>query len=148
MRCVGKAQVKVSRDRGYSKTKGGKRADLGGLYVRSAWEANWARYLRWLKERGDIRDWQYEPETFEFHTIKRGGRFYTPDFRVVKANGTVEYHEVKGWMDQRSRTKLSRMARHYPAVKLIVIDRATYTDLARKLGKLLPSWEWNAKHSN
>jgi hypothetical protein len=77
--------------------KGGFREDLG-LYVRSAWEANWARYLTWLVSLGEIRKWEYEPETFEF-PIRKGSRFYTPDFRVVNRDETVEYHEVKGYLD-------------------------------------------------
>ena len=36
------------------KHHGGKREDLGGLYVRSAWEANYCRYLSWLIEQGEI----------------------------------------------------------------------------------------------
>lgn len=50
---------------------------------------------------GKISEWMYEPETFEF-PVKRGSKFYTPDFKVFMPDGTVEYHEVKGYMDQRS----------------------------------------------
>ena len=28
-------------------------------YFKSAWEANYARYLQWLKENGRIIDWEY-----------------------------------------------------------------------------------------
>lgn len=87
----------------------GTREDLG-IYVRSRWEANYARYLNWLKSLGEIRDWKYEPDTFEFADIKRGTRFYTPDFKITEKNGETVYHEVKGWLDQRSATKLKRMA--------------------------------------
>lgn len=121
-------------------TAGGFREDLG-IYVRSRWEANYARYLNWLKEQGKVKEWQYEPETFEFPHIKRGTRFYTPDFKVVWADGTVEYHEVKGYMDQKSRTALKRMARYYPDVKIVVIDRSTYQDIRRKLCRVIPGWE-------
>ena len=44
------------------------------IYFRSRWEANYARYLQWLKDRGEIVDWEYEPETFWFEKIKRGVR--------------------------------------------------------------------------
>lgn len=120
-------------------TYSGRRADLG-IYVRSRWEANYARYLNWLKSRGEIRDWSYEPDTFEF-PVKRGTRFYTPDFKVTLNSGEIEYHEVKGYMDQKSRTALNRMARYYPHIKVIVVDRDAYLEIRRKLGRVIPNWE-------
>src|SRR5262245_38786075 len=83
----------------------GTRADLG-IYVRSGWEANTARYYNWLIARGQLYRWQYEPDTFEFPTIRRGSRFYTPDFKLWDTAASVPYYvEVKGHMDQKSRTK-------------------------------------------
>lgn len=120
---------------------GGKREDLGGLYVRSTWEANYARYLNWLQLHGEILSWEFEPDTFEFHRIKRGTRFYTPDFKVTNKDGSVEYHEVKGWMNPASKTKLSRMARYYPAVKIVLIDAPVYRALTKQLRGLIPAWE-------
>jgi len=128
-------------DGNYSRARGGKREDLGGLYVRSGWEANWARYLNWLKACGEISGWEYEPETFEFKTIKRGVRFYTPDFRVTFTDGHVEYHEVKGWMDKKSQTKLKRMAKYYPDVPIVLIDRDAYLPVARTMKDVIPNWE-------
>jgi hypothetical protein len=123
---------------------GGRRDDLGGLYVRSAWEANWARYLNWQVECRLIVSWEFEPETFEF-PIKRGSRFYTPDFRVVLLDGTVEYHEVKGWMDQRSATKLKRMAKYHRAIKIVLIDKERYRAVAQTVGGLIPHWEGGSR---
>lgn len=128
-------------DSAYSHTRGGKRLDLDNRYFRSAWEANWARYLNWLKEQGSILAWEYEPETFEFEGIKRGSRFYTPDFCIKNANGSVEYHEVKGWMDQKSKTKLKRMAKYHPEIKIIVIDNKAYGAVARQVQGFIPNWE-------
>jgi hypothetical protein len=110
-------------------------------FYRSRWEANYARYLQWLKERGEIQDWQHEPETFWFEAIKRGVRSYLPDFKVTEANGSVAYHEVKGWMDDRSRTTIRRMAKYHPHIKLIVIDGKQYRALLRQLRGLVPGWE-------
>lgn len=148
MRCVGGLAAARNAEQGYSRTKGGRRPDLENRYFRSSWEANWARYLNFLKQQGQITGWDYEPDVFEFQPIKRGSRFYTPDFKVYHDTGSYEYHEVKGWMDQRSRTKLKRMAKYYPQVKIVLVEKALYTDVARKIGKMLPGWEWNMKHSN
>jgi len=102
--------------------------------------------LNWLKEQKEILDWAYEVETFEF-PVKKGSKFYTPDFKVVNANGSVEYHEVKGWLDPVSKTKLKRMAKYYPNLKLILIDREQYASISRSVKALIPNWELAPKHS-
>lgn len=119
--------------------KGGKREDLN-VYFRSTWEANYARYLNFLKEKKQIEGWKFEPDVFEF-PVKKGSRFYTPDFKITNNNGTIEYHEVKGYMDQRSSTKLKRMAKYYPGVKLILIDKEAYKSIARSIHMMIPNWE-------
>ncbi len=121
--------------------------EIGGKrnFYRSRWEANYARYLQWLKDRGDISDWQHEPETFWFEKIKRGVRSYLPDFRVWENDGTTKLHEVKGWMDKRSKTCLNRMRIYHPKESVIVIRQKQYYEIYNKLGRLLPGWEWSAR---
>lgn len=126
---------------------GGKRIDLENQYFRSGWEANWARYLNWLLHIGEIKSWEYEVDTFEFTQIKRGGRFYTPDFKITNKDDSVEYHEVKGYMDSRSSTKIKRMARYYPDVRLIVVDEEAYRAVAFQLSAHLPHWEGRIRKS-
>ena len=121
--------------------KGGRRADLGNQYFRSRWEANWARYLNWLQSLGEIQSWKFEVDTFEFKAIKRGSRFYVPDFRVMNRNGSIEYHEIKGYMDARSATKLKRMKKYYPTVKLVLIGKSEYQAVATKVSKMIAGWE-------
>lgn len=117
--------------------------DIGGKkkYYRSRWEANYARYLQFLKQHGQIKEWLHEPDTFWFEKVKRGCRSYLPDFKVTENDGRVIYHEVKGWMDARSKTKLKRMKKYHPDVALIVIDAPVYKDIAKKMRFLLPDWE-------
>lgn len=109
----------------------------GAVYFRSKWEANYALFLDWLVKKGEIKEWEFEPDKFIFEAINFGTRSYTPDFKVINNNGSIEYHEVKGYMDGKSKTKLKRMAKYYPDVKLILIDSAYYRDLAKKVGKML-----------
>ncbi len=117
--------------------------DIGGIkkYYRSKWEANYARYLEFLKINGNISFWEHEPETFWFEKIKRGTRSYLPDFKVTNNDGSIEYHEVKGWMDDRSKTKLSRMKKYYPEIKLILIDAKQYKLIEKQMSKIVPLWE-------
>lgn len=110
------------------------------IYFRSRWEANYARYLQWLKERGDILEWEYEPETFWFDTIKRGVRSYKPDFRIHELNGAKPLHEVKGWMDARSKTTLKRMAKYHPHETIILVREKEMRAISR-FAALIPDWE-------
>lgn len=122
-------------------SRAGKRADLGDIFFRSSWEANYARYLNWLVSIGEIQSWEFEPDEFEFKGIKRGTRFYLPDFKILNNSFSIEYHEIKGWMDPRSATKLKRMKKYYPDVKVIVIDKEAYQALAKDVKGFVPNWE-------
>ena len=125
----------------YSRARGGKREDLGNRYFRSAWEANYARYLNLLVSKGEITSWDYECKTFIFEHIKRGTRSYTPDFKINKLDGTYEWHEVKGWMDQASRTRLARMERCFPAERVVVVGADWFRSANKTLPGLIAGWE-------
>ncbi|MBM3606202.1 MAG: hypothetical protein FJX25_16200 [Alphaproteobacteria bacterium] len=117
--------------------------EIGGkrVFFRSRWEANYARYLEWLRCHGQIAYWEHEPETFWFENIKRGVRSYLPDFLVTEPDGAKAYHEVKGWMDSRSKTTISRFKKYYPQHKLIVIDAVAYRAIKRKVAGMIEGWE-------
>lgn len=99
---------------------GGKRS-----YYRSRWKANYARVLQHQLKAGEILDWQHEPDRFQFANTETGCRSYLPDFKVFTTEGEY-YHEVKGWLDERSKTIFCLMAIEYPAVKIVVIDAAWF----------------------
>ena len=66
---------------GQASPKVGTRTDIG-FFVRSAWEANMVRFYR---KTGTC--FIYEPCEFEFVGLKRGNRFYKPDFYLPKEIG-------------------------------------------------------------
>lgn len=107
------------------------------MFFRSKWEVNYALYLDFLVKQKQIKQWWYEKDVFIFDKIKFGTRSYRPDFKIENYNLTIEYHEVKGWMDNGSKTKIKRMAKYYPHIKLIIIDSPIYQDIVKKVGKLL-----------
>lgn len=116
-----------------SRSVGGRRKDLKDRYFRSAAEAN---YARWLNMQ-DI-EWTYETKTFTF-PVKRGTVSYTPDFYLVE---TDEWHEVKGWMDPKSITRLKRMKKYYPEVKVVVIGADWFKGVERdRMCQMVPNWE-------
>ena len=140
-RCVASIMAQhPTKWKGSSRSKGGRRPDIGDMYFRSRWEANYARYLNWLIRQKQIVRWEFEVDTFEF-PIKRGSRFYTPDFKVWNLDGSYEYHEVKGYMDQRSQTKLKRMRKYHPKETLHLIDGPVYRSIEKKVGRIIKGWE-------
>lgn len=116
----------------YSRTKSGKREDLNNQFFRSSWEANIARYFNYVGIK-----WEYEPKTFYFEDIKRGCVSYTPDFYLPDENRWVE---VKGWMDDKSKTKLKRFAKFYPEENLELIGAKEYKEF-KKWERIIPNWE-------
>ena len=85
-------------------SKKGFRKDLG-IYVRSEMEANCLRYYNLIGV-----DWLYEPREFSF-PIKRGNRFYKPDFYLPKVGSWIE---VKGFFRTNDKVKLRRFRKFYP----------------------------------
>lgn len=118
--------------------------EIGGKrkYFRSRWEANYARYLEFLKCQNQIKNWDHESKVFWFEGIKRGCVSYLPDYEITYNDGTIEYHEVKGWMDDRSKTKIKRMSIYYPQVVLKIISKDWFKENAKKISPLIKDWEF------
>jgi len=135
----GSGRVSTSSN-AYSRCKRGYRDDIGDFFFRSAWEANYARYLNFLIKNKKIQKWEYEVDTFLFPEVVRGQRSYLPDFKVWDNEGNVCYHEVKGWMNAASKSKLKKMKKYYPDVALIVIASKEYYAI-EKFKAMIPNWE-------
>ncbi len=106
---------------------------------RSGWEINYAFYLQWLKDNGQIKDWEYEPERYQFIDLKQTppkayGNGYLPDFKVINHDGTWYLVEIKGRM--QGKHKLSRMRRFYPDIKIELVTAKEYAILKRKVAKI------------
>lgn len=111
------------------------------IFARSKWEANYARYLQFLKDNGQIKEWNHEPRTWYFDGLKRGTNNYKPDFEVYQNNDLFEVHEVKGYMDKKSATKLKRMGIYYPMVVVKVINGEWFKNNNKMCKALLKDWE-------
>lgn len=111
------------------------------VYMRSKWEANYGRYLQFLKTQEIIIDWEHEPKTFWFEGIKRGVCSYLPDYRITWPDQSHSWAEVKGYMDAKSATKLKRMAKYFPEENILVIDGKWFARNSKKLSAVVPEWE-------
>lgn len=73
-------------------------------------EAAYEQHLEALKHAGDVL-W------FKFEGVKlrlADNTFYTPDYAVMKSNGQMEMHEVKGFWQDDARAKIKIAADLYP----------------------------------
>ncbi|MFH1258686.1 MAG: DNA polymerase III subunit alpha, partial [Elusimicrobiota bacterium] len=111
--------------------KGGFRQDLGH-YVRSNWEADFARVLNLYN-----LDYQYEPKTFQLKRQNGKILHYTPDFYVPKQN---IFYEIKGWFHDLDQEKINLFERQYPDVKLVLVNKTKFAEFALKY-KDLVKWE-------
>ena len=125
----GTAGPRLTAGQAYSRVRSGKRADLEDRFFRSSWEANYARYLNWLVRKKQLLRWEYEPKTFRFEGVTRGPYTYTPDFCLYTVDGGVVYHEVKGWMDGPSKSRIARFRKFFPDINLVIIDSEVYRDI-------------------
>ena len=101
-----------------SRSVGGRRADIG-FFVRSRWEANYVRILRFLNQR-----FEYEKEEFRF-PVERGTMTYLPDFYLPDKD---QFVELKGYLDAKSKTQLSRFMQYHPdkAKRMRVVIRKLF----------------------
>lgn len=109
------------------------------ITFRSNWECNYAFYLEWLKQQGEIKEWEYEPERYYFDakegnmTIRIGD--YLPDFRVTNNDGSKYLVEIKGY--KQGVRKLQRMKKYHPEIKVELVGKDEYTALKKQVGKML-----------
>lgn len=161
----GKTQAKkiLAGNRSF-RSKIGKRPDLNNQFVRSAWEANFYRYLNMSAKENKITTIQYEPMDFSFapfNIIKGPAVSYTPDFKVTYPNGTYKWIEIKGYLKPADKTKLRRFKKFFPAeyAKLTAVTGSPgtastkflqsigipimcyYNDLNREYKGTIPYWE-------
>ncbi|MDO8435925.1 MAG: DNA polymerase III subunit alpha [bacterium] len=111
--------------------KGGFRKDLGH-YVRSTWEADFARILRFHN-----LNYKYEPETFRL--VKGNGEIvhYTPDFYVEVKN---TFYEIKGWLHDLDKEKMQLFQEQYPQHNLVMISATKFAEFSLQY-KTLINWE-------
>ncbi|MCK4354752.1 DNA polymerase III subunit alpha [Candidatus Parcubacteria bacterium] len=111
--------------------KGGFREDLNH-YVRSNWEADFARILKLHNLK-----YEYEPKSFELIKTNNEILHYTPDF-YVKSNNT--FYEIKGWLHDLDEQKMELFQKQYPQYNFVLISATKFAEFALKY-KNLVKWE-------
>lgn len=79
-------------------------------------EAAYAAHLEARQHIGEVLWFR-----FEGMKLRLADRtFYTPDFAVIVASGSLELHEVKGFMEEDANVKIKAAASQYPFVIRLV----------------------------
>ena len=87
--------------------------------VMNGTEASYAAQLELRKRAGQIADYRFEALTLKLAHDTR----YTADFLVIKADGGIELHEVKGFLREDANVKLKTAAALFPWFRFVVIYR-------------------------
>jgi hypothetical protein len=82
-------------------------------------EAAYAQHLRMREMAGEVAWYRFEGIKLRL----ADNTFYSPDFAVMLADGSMEIHEVKGFWTDDARVKIKVAAELYPfrfvAIKLV-----------------------------
>lgn len=81
----------------------------------------------------------YEPEKIPYTIDKT--KIYTPDFRIVRSDGTIFYIEYKGYFRREDRDKILNVLNSHPNIDLRIIFRENH-----KTGKVERVSDWCEKH--
>ena len=87
-------------------------------------EAAYADYLDLLESSGEILRWDFEALKLRLAP----STFYTPDFLVVMADGTMELREVKGFWRDDARVKIKVAARMFPMFRFVAVTKRRKKD--------------------
>ena len=84
-------------------------------------ERRYADHLRNRQLAGEIHSFAYER-----HNLKLADKtYYKPDFEVMLPDGAIEFHEVKGFMQEDANVKIKVAAGQFPqfVFRLVQWDR-------------------------
>jgi hypothetical protein len=101
----------------------GKYTKYKDINFRSTWEA---KVAEWLDENNIT--WKYEEKRYKLSN----GTTYLPDFFIYEGKKLTEVVEVKGYMDDISKTKIDLFSHEYPHISLKIFDET----MVKKLGLL------------
>lgn len=151
---IEESKIKIPKNKVLSEKRSGKQVvSIHRKYVSSLnqicsldsnYEYNYALYLDYLYDSGQIAGWIRNTTKFGFseevETRGRKQQSYRPDFIVFHKDGTYEIHEVKGWMNERSETVLEQFAKDYSGLKVVIIGKDDMLSLQQQFKDKL--WGW------
>ena len=123
------AKTKSMHKHKNTRGKSGIRIDIGH-YVRSTWEANFARILQYLNI-----DYKYEKKRFLIIYPNGENHYYIPDFTT---NNYIV--EVKGYWFKDAQEKFKLFKEQYPEIRVHIIEKVKYNQYKKKFESKV-NWE-------
>jgi len=80
-------------------------------------EERYAGHLEAQRRAGRIVFWRYESVKFRLADLT----WYTPDFYLMRADGGIEIHETKGWMEDDANVKIKTAAEQFPELLFVLV---------------------------
>lgn len=81
-------------------------------------ETAYSQHLQQQVLGGTIQGWFFE--AVKLNLANGQSCSYTPDFMVIRADGVIEFHEVKGYWEEDARVKIKVAADKFPFVFVAV----------------------------
>lgn len=102
---------------------------VDGITFDSKDEAKYYEYLKLMKAKGKIQNFELQPEYELIPKFKKHGKTYrkmtyTPDFLIYYLDGSTELIDVKGFSTQQGELRKKLFDYKYPDVKLTWIARS------------------------
>lgn len=86
---------------------------------RSKWEQQYAEHLELRRMAGQIRAWDYEP----WRILIGVDAWYTPDFRLLMPDGSIHWHEVKGYRREAAIVRIKAAALAHPNETFVLVTK-------------------------
>ena len=81
-------------------------------------EAKYAAHLEIQRRAGKILFWRFE--SVKFRLADR--TWYTPDFYIMRPDGSIEIHETKGHWEDDARVKIKATAEQFPEFWFVAVQ--------------------------
>ena len=81
-------------------------------------EARYAAHLEMQRRAGKVIFWRYE--SVKFRMADR--TWYTPDFYIMRPDGSIEIHETKGFWEDDARVKIKATAEQFPEFWFVAVQ--------------------------
>lgn len=127
--------------------RGWRKIGKNNYFCYSSWEANYLRYLEYLKKNQKIIEYKKEPTQFAFPKPIKYQNYngktissYIPDFQIFMKRGGSEYHELKGWINDKFLKQMEAMKQFYPKIKIKIIGKEWFSE-NYNLKNIIKDWE-------
>ena len=107
-------------------------------------ESKYSTHLEVLRVAGGIHGWRFGSVKFRM----ADKTWYLPDFQVMMNDGTIEFHETKGFMTDKANVKIKTCAALYSEyIFRLVKEEKTTPEIKRKASEMnvkigtLKGWE-------